>query len=149
MSFLIKDEKYNEIAEKVYNSIKKEFESEPAYNEKYLKTEIEPYQGKISTNFPSDKIQKQGSQYICLSVIFIDSVHRTGKNCYPQVFLEECKYVVKEKMMPGQINVTIETSSDDSDEENFDEENSIKNMNLVFKHEYKSYLSDALGLSIN
>ena len=101
MSFLIKDEKYNEIAEKVYNSIKKELESEPAYNEKYLKTEIEPYQGKISTNFHSDKIQKQGSQCICLSVIFIDSVHRTGENCYPQVFLEECKYVVKEKMMPG------------------------------------------------
>ena len=97
MSFLIKDEKYNEIAEKVYNSIKKEFESEPAYNEKYLKTEIEPYQGKINTNFHSDKTQKQGSQYICLSVIFIDSVHRTGKNCYPQVFLEECKYLLKKK----------------------------------------------------
>ena len=105
MSFLIKNEKYNEIAEKVYNSIKKEFESEPAYTEKYLKTEIEPYQEKINTNFRSDKIRKQGSQYIYLSVIFIDSVHRTGKSYYPQVFLEECKYAVKEKMMPGYINV--------------------------------------------
>ena len=109
MSFLIKDEKYNEIAEKVYNSIKKEFESAPAYNE------IEPYQGKINTSFHSDKIEKQGSQYICLSVIFNDSVHRTGKNYYPQVFLEECKCVVKGKMMPGYINVKIETSSDHSD----------------------------------
>ena len=40
MSFLIKDgallEKYNEIWEKVKNSIKKEFDSEPAYNEKVL-----------------------------------------------------------------------------------------------------------------
>ena len=86
MSFFIKDEKYNEIAEKVYNSIKKQFESEPAYNEKYLKTEIEPYQGKINTNLHSDKIQKQGSQYICLSVIFIDSVHRTGKNIFIKSF---------------------------------------------------------------
>ena len=120
MSFLIKNEKYNEIAEKVYNSIKKEFESEPAYNEKYLKTEIKPYQGKTNTNFHSDKIQKQGSKYVCLSVIFIDSVHGTGK------------YVVKEKMMPGYINFKIETSSDDSDKENFDEENSIKNMNILF-----------------
>ena len=101
MSFLIKDEKYNEIVETVYNSIKKEFENEPAYNKKYLKTEIEPYHGKINTNLHSDKIQKQGSEYICLSVIFIDSVHRTGKNYNPQVFLEECKYVVKEKMMPA------------------------------------------------
>ena len=27
----------------------------------------------------------------------IDSVFRTGKYYYPQVFLEECKYVIKEK----------------------------------------------------
>ena len=121
MPFVIKDEKNNEIWEKFYNSIKKEFESEPTYNKKYRKTETKSYQGKIDTNFHSDKIQKQGSQCICLSVIFIDSVYRTGKNYYPQVFLEECKYVVKEKMMPGYINVKIETSSDNSDEENFDE----------------------------
>ena len=121
MPFVIKDEKNNEIWEKFYNSIKKEFESEPAYNKKYRKTEIKSYQGKIDTNFHSDKIQKQGSQCICLSVIFIDSVYRTGKKYHPQVFLEERKYVVKERLMPGYINVKIETSSDDSDEENFDE----------------------------
>ena len=79
MSFLIKDDKNNEIWEKFYNSIKKEFESEPAYNKKYLKTEIKSYQGKINTNFHSDKIRKQCSQCICLSVIFIDSVYSTGK----------------------------------------------------------------------
>ena len=42
MSFLIKDdellEKYNEIWKKVSNSIKKEFYSEPVYNEKNLRT---------------------------------------------------------------------------------------------------------------
>ena len=32
-----------------------------------------------------------------LSEILIDSAFRTGKNYYPQVFFEECKYVVKEK----------------------------------------------------
>ena len=41
MSFLIRDdellEKYNKIWEKVKNIIKKEFDSEPAYKEKYLK----------------------------------------------------------------------------------------------------------------
>ena len=44
MSFFIKDyellEKYNEIWEKVRNSIKKEFDSEPIYNFKNLKTKI-------------------------------------------------------------------------------------------------------------
>ena len=33
-------EKYNKIWKKVKNSIKKEFESEPVYNEKYLKVKI-------------------------------------------------------------------------------------------------------------
>ena len=39
---------------------------------------------------------KEGSQFICLSVILIDSVFRTGKN-YDQVSLKECKYVNIEK----------------------------------------------------
>ena len=54
-------------------------------------------------------------------VILVDSVFRTGKNYYPQVFLEEWKYVVKEKKMPVYITDDIEISSDfdreDSDEE--------------------------------
>ena len=58
----------------------------------------------------------------------IDSVFRTGNNYYPQVFLEECKYVVKEKTMSKYIIDDIDISSDsdekNSDEENSDEENS-------------------------
>ena len=53
----------------------------------------------------------------------IDSVFRTVKNCYPQVLLEECKYLVKEKTMPEYITDSIEISSD-SDREYSDEENS-------------------------
>ena len=98
MSFLIKDdellETYNEIWEKDQNSIKKEFDSEPAYNEKYLKGKLKSYNGKIYTNFHNNKIPKEDSQFIYLSAILINS----GKN-YLQVFLEECKYVVKEKKM--------------------------------------------------
>ena len=56
-------------------------------------------------------------------VILIDSVFRTGKNYYPQVLLEKCKYVVKEKKIPKYIIDDIEISSD-SDRENSGEENS-------------------------
>ena len=64
----------------------------------------------------------------------IDSVFRTGKNYYSQVFVEECK----KKTMSEYITDDIEISSDDSDrevsaeedsndknsdEENFNEEN--------------------------
>ena len=59
----------------------------------------------------------------------IDFVFRTGKYYYPQVFLEECEYIVKGKRIPGDITDNVEISSDcdieDSDEENSDEENQV------------------------
>ena len=45
---------------------------------------------KSKTNFYNNKIPKEGPECICLSVILIDSVFRTGKNYYSQGFLEEC-----------------------------------------------------------
>ena len=53
----------------------------------------------MNTNFHGDKTPKEGSQCICLSVTLVNSVFRTGKNYYPQLFLEECKYVPKENKM--------------------------------------------------
>ena len=83
---MIKDDellgKYNEIWEKVKNNIKKEFDSEPVCNKKYLKAKVKSYNGKINTNFHNNKLPKEGSQFICLSVILIDSVFRTGKIYY-------------------------------------------------------------------
>ena len=73
-------EQYNEIWEKFQYSIKEESDSEPVYNEKYLKAKVKSYNGKINTNFWNNKIPKEGSQFICLSVILIDSVFRTGKD---------------------------------------------------------------------
>ena len=75
-------EKYNEIWDKASNTIKKRFDSD----EKYLKTEIKSYKGKISTNFHIDKIPKEGSHCIWLSAILIDSVLKMGKSYYPQMF---------------------------------------------------------------
>ena len=75
ISFLIKDdgllEKYNEIWEKVKNS---------------LKAKIKSCNEKLNRNFHNNKIPKECSLFICLSVILIDSVFKTGKNYYPQVF---------------------------------------------------------------
>ena len=67
-----------EIWEKVSNSIKIEFDSVPAYYEKYIKANTKPHDGKIKTSFHNYKIPKEGSQSICLSVILIYSVYRTG-----------------------------------------------------------------------
>ena len=58
---------------------------------------MKKYKGKTSTHFQDNKILKKGSQCVCLPVIFIDSVFRAGKNYYPQIFLEDCNYVIKEE----------------------------------------------------
>ena len=75
-SFLIKDDellkKYNKIWKKVKNSLKKEYDSEPVYNEKYLKAKVKSYNEKINTNFHENKIPNKGSHFICLSVSLID-----------------------------------------------------------------------------
>ena len=123
------------------------------YNEKYLKAKINSYNGKINTNFHNNKLTREGSQFICSSVILIDSVFQTGKNYYPQVFLEECKYIVKEKKIPKYIIDDTEISSDsdrqnsdkeNSDEEILDEENSeTKNSdNLTLKNSSEKNFSE-------
>ena len=58
--------------------IKKGFDSEPVYNEKYLKTEIKSYEGKLNTHFHDDNVPKEGSQYVCLSVSLIKNIRELG-----------------------------------------------------------------------
>ena len=58
---------------------------------------------------------KEGVHYTCIACISIDSVMKMEKKNYPLVYLDECKYKIKKKMMPGFINV--EFVSDDSDSE--------------------------------
>ena len=65
-----------------------------------------------------------------LSVILIDFVFRTGKNYYPQVFLEERKDVVKKKKMPKYIPDDVEIS----DEE--DSKKKILMRKIIMKNKY-------------
>ena len=92
MSFLVKGKellkKYNGIWDKADNIIKKGFDNEPEFNVKYSKTKIKSYKGKVNTTFHNDKMLKQGSHYICLSVVLIDFDLKMGKNYYTQVIWE-------------------------------------------------------------
>ena len=90
-------EKYNEIWGKVTNFMKKGFDSEPVYNDKYLKTKINSYEGKTITKIQDAKVLKEGSLQICVSVILIHSVFEIDKNYYMEMLLKESKYVVKEE----------------------------------------------------
>ena len=100
---------------------------------------------KLNTNFHDNEIPKQSSQFIYLLVILVESVFRTCKNYYLKVFLEKCKFVVKEQKMPEYITDDVENSSGDCEdfhekipnEENYDEvhfveANSIQNCRRLF-----------------
>ena len=58
MYCLIKDVQLFEFYEIVTISIKKEFDSGPEQNEKYVKSKIRSYNGKTNTNVLSNKISK-------------------------------------------------------------------------------------------
>ena len=54
------------------------------YNPVYLKIKIKCYGEKLSTNYHNDRIPRESSHCIYLSVILIDSVFKIGENCYLQ-----------------------------------------------------------------
>ena len=59
------------LGEKLEIVSKKDFDSEPVYNKKYLKIKIKSYKVKINTSFHNNKIPKESSQCISLSLILV------------------------------------------------------------------------------
>ena len=112
MSFLIKNsevwEKYEDIWNVIKNKLNIKFHSQPIYENKYLKAKVREFNGNIKTNFLGNDIPKENMYYTCIACINLDSVLKIDKLYYPQVYLEECKY--KLKQVPRFI--TIELDSD-------------------------------------
>ena len=91
-------EKYSEIYNKIKSLIKKDFNIEPVYNDKHIKTKINIYNDRVYKNFQHNKIPKHNEYCVCLSVIPLDSVFvNLNKEYCPQIFLEEWKYAIKDK----------------------------------------------------
>ena len=74
------------------------------------------YDNKVNTNFQGKETPEGDSSYKCLSLIMLDSVVKIGKKYYPQVFLEECKYVKRKNKMFDYIDDDLEMSSSDEDD---------------------------------
>ena len=55
------------------------------------------------------KFQKEGSYCISQKMVLIDTTFKMTKKYYPQVFLEECKYIVKENKVTKYINEDLES----------------------------------------
>ena len=95
MSFKIEEEsvylKYAEIWNKIKSVLNVKFHSQPIYDDKYIKIKVKTFNITINTLFSGDKIPKEKNHYVCISAICIDSVLRTDKKTYPQIYLEQCK----------------------------------------------------------
>ena len=112
MYFLIADndllEKYNTIWDKVNVNMKKEFDSESAYKQEFLKTKIKSHDDEV-TYFYDKKVPKVDSSHTCLAVITLDSTLKKDENYCPQVFLKECKYIEKKvvRHIIGYLSTTL------------------------------------------
>ena len=113
MPFVIKDDdvlnKYNEIWDKIKETLSIKFHSMPAYDEKYIKAKVREFNGGIKTNFLADKIPKESMHYTYIACITIDSVMRMEKKNYPQVYLEECKYRTRKTKMTKFIEADLKS----------------------------------------
>ena len=116
MSFMIKDnnvlDKYNKIWNLTENKIVIKFHSEPIYDQTYIKAKVREFDGVIKTNFLGNGAPKENMHYACIAYITVDSVMKTDKKYFPQVYLEECKYKIKKIQMPRFINAELKSDSD-------------------------------------
>ena len=91
MPFLIKDDhvldKYNEIWNKIKQTLNIKFHSIPVYDEKYIKAKVREFNDVIKINFLGDEIPKENVHYAFIVCITIDSIMKMTKKNYPQVYL--------------------------------------------------------------
>ena len=120
MCFLIKDddllEKYNTNWDKVSADIKKEFDSEPVYNEHFFKTKIKSHDNEAA-NFYDKTLPKVDSNHTCLAVTSLDSAFKKDGYYCLKLFLKECKYIEKKLIKHINDNLCDFSSSNESDDE--------------------------------
>ena len=78
---------------------------------KYVHGKLKMWKERIKTHFHGQDVPYD--MYCnATAVLKIDSVYKQGKNCYPQVYAEECKYINAENRQCNML-------SDDDDDDGF------------------------------
>ena len=98
--------------------MKIDFNTKTTYgdDDKYIKTKIRAYKDSTTTIFynksKSEKILEEKVPHKCLSVIILDSIIYAYEKYYPQIFLEECKYVKENIKTKKYIDEELKLESD-------------------------------------
>ena len=115
MSFVINNggllEKYNEIWNKIKNTLNIKFHSMPVYDEKYIKAKVREFNGVIKTDFLGDEIPKESLHYNCIACITIDSVMRMGKKELFTTLFRRMEIQIKKIKITKFINTELESES--------------------------------------
>ena len=69
-------------------------------DEKYIKAKVREFKVWLKSIFILCWWSAKKLHYACIPSIAIDGVMRTEKKNYPQVYLEECKYIIKKTKIP-------------------------------------------------
>ena len=105
--------------EKIKRLISIDFNSKTTYgddDDKYIKTKIKTYADILITNFHYKKKPKEKVPCKCLSIIVLDSVIESNEKYYPQIFLEECKYIQEKIKFENYIDEELYSDSDNDNE---------------------------------
>ena len=108
MSFKIEDDemyvKYNNIWNKIKDLLSGiKLSSDIIYDDQYIKTKVKTFKT-AKTLFSDDIIPEERIECECISCISVDSVLKIEKKYYPQVYLEQHKYKVKERKINSLID---------------------------------------------
>ena len=104
----------------IKNKLNFKFHSQPISENKYLKAKVREFNGNIKTNFLGNNVPEENTYYTCIACITLDSLLKMGKKDYPQVYLEECKYKVKQVRTPRFINIELESDLESDVEADLD-----------------------------
>ena len=102
---------------KIWNEVESQlFEKlaiEPIKGEdKYVHCKLKTWKERIKTNFHGQDVP-YNVYCNATAVLIIDSVYKQGKNYYPQIYVEECKYTDAENRQCNML------SNDDDDDDGF------------------------------
>ena len=96
----------------IKNKLGIQFYSKRIYEEKYLKAKAREFDNVIKTNFLGNGVPKGNMHCACIACITIDSLIKIDKKNHPQVYLEECKYRIKEIQISGFISAELKSDWD-------------------------------------
>ena len=89
--------------------------SDVIYDDQYIKTKVKTFK-MVKNLFSDDIIPEEKVECECISCISVDSLLKIEKTWYPQVYLEQCKYKVKERKIKNLIDYDLDSDSDSEGE---------------------------------